>query len=92
MEKQATIYHKDSIIFQGIKNPFVATRYHSLIVEQESLPNHFYITAKTKDGTIMGLEVKHKRHLYGVQFHPESILTSCGKKIVYNFFQIAMQN
>ena len=82
--KTSMIYHNGKDIFKGIKNPFEATRYHSLIVEKKSLPDCFLITAETDEKEIMGL--KHKEYkLYGVQFHPESILTGEGKKILKNF-------
>lgn len=85
--KTSMIYHNGEGIFKGVKNPFEATRYHSLIVERESLPDSFSITAETREKEIMGL--KHKDYdLYGVQFHPESILTREGKKILSNFLKI----
>jgi anthranilate synthase/aminodeoxychorismate synthase-like glutamine amidotransferase len=71
-------------VFAGLPSPFEATRYHSLIVKRETLPDCLEITAWTADGVIMGL--KHKQHpVHGVQFHPESILTQDGKKILENF-------
>jgi para-aminobenzoate synthetase component II len=85
--KTSTIYHDGTGLFKGVKNPFDATRYHSLIVERGSLPACLEITAETKEKEIMGL--KHKIHkVYGVQFHPESILTGEGKKILKNFLLI----
>jgi len=86
--KTSLIYHDKKDIFKGIRNPFVATRYHSLVVERKSLPKCFQITAWTKeDKEIMGL--KHKDYpLWGVQFHPESILTKEGKKILKNFLSL----
>ena len=85
--KTSLIYHKKSALFKGVKNPFEATRYHSLLVERKSFPSILRITAETKDKEIMALE--HKRFpIYGVQFHPESILTSEGKKILRNFLKI----
>ena len=85
--KTSLIYHNHKGIFSGIPNPFEATRYHSLIVEKKSLPNTLEITAWTKKNEIMGL--KHKDFpLWGVQFHPESILTRCGKDILANFLKI----
>ncbi len=84
--KTSMIYHKGEGIFEDVKNPFEATRYHSLIVDRETVPDCFLITAETKEKEIMAL--KHKNHkLYGVQFHPESILTGEGKKILGNFLQ-----
>jgi len=85
--KTSLIYHNKKDIFRGIPNPFEATRYHSLIVERKSLPASLEITAWTKEKEIMGL--KHKEHpLWGVQFHPESILTKAGKDILNNFLNI----
>jgi len=84
--KTSLIYHNKKTIFKGIKNPFVATRYHSLIVERKSLPNSLAIIAQTKDKEIMA--IKHKTlSVWGVQFHPESILTLEGKKILKNFIK-----
>lgn len=85
--KTSLIYHNSKDIFKSIPNPFEATRYHSLIVERKSLPEVLQITAWTKEREIMGL--KHKTYpVWGVQFHPESILTSCGKKILANFLKL----
>lgn len=84
--KTSLIYHNKKDIFKGIPNPFEATRYHSLLVEKKSLPKVLEITAWTKEGEIMGL--KHKDFpLWGVQFHPESILTKHGKDILKNFIE-----
>jgi len=85
--KTSLIYHNRQTIFRGIPNPFQATRYHSLIVEKKTLPDCLEIIARTKDNEIMGL--KHKKYpLWGVQFHPESILTQAGKDILANFLNI----
>lgn len=85
--KTSKIYHNGKDLFKGIKNPFDATRYHSLIVERDSLPKVLNITAETKDKEIMG--VSHREYpIYGVQFHPESILTVEGKKILGNFLRL----
>ena len=85
--KTSMIYHNQKGIFKGITNPFEATRYHSLLVEKKSLPTCLEITAWTKKNEIMGL--KHKKYpLWGVQFHPESILTKQGKKILANFLKL----
>ena len=87
--KTSDIYHNGTDVFKGFENPFTATRYHSLVVEKASLPDCFEITAwtQTKDGDIdeiMGL--KHKElPISGVQFHPESILTSYGHELLSNF-------
>ena len=84
--KTSKIYHNKKEIFKSIKNPFDATRYHSLIVERKSLPKCFDIIAQTKEKEIMA--IKHKEHpVWGVQFHPESILTTEGKHILKNFIQ-----
>lgn len=87
--KTSMIYHNGKDIFKGVKNPFEATRYHSLVVERKSLPKVLAITAETKDKDreIMGL--KHKIYpIWGVQFHPESVLTGEGKKILKNFLEL----
>jgi para-aminobenzoate synthetase component II len=82
--KTSDIYHDGKTIFKGLPNPFTATRYHSLIVKRETLPTCFEISAWTENGEIMA--IRHSElPLEGVQFHPESILTSCGKDILKNF-------
>ncbi|MCM8806189.1 MAG: aminodeoxychorismate/anthranilate synthase component II [Candidatus Omnitrophica bacterium] len=82
--KTSLIYHRGEHIFKDIPNPFSATRYHSLVIEKKSIPSVLEITAWSDDGEIMG--VKHKNYdIYGVQFHPESVLTNYGKKILENF-------
>jgi para-aminobenzoate synthetase component II len=84
--KTSDIYHDEKTLFRGLPNPFPATRYHSLIVKRETLPNCFEISAWTKNGEIMA--IRHKiLPLEGVQFHPESILTTGGKEILKNFVQ-----
>ncbi len=86
--KTSQIYHDGKGIYDGVPNPFEATRYHSLLIEKESLPNKLEVTAWTDEGEIMG--VRHKEYLIeGVQFHPESILTKHGKDILKNFIKIA---
>ena len=91
--KTSDIYHNNTDVFKGFETPFTATRYHSLVVEKESLPDCFEITAWTqnKDGSmdeIMGL--RHKElAISGVQFHPESILTSFGHELLSNFLHIS---
>jgi len=85
--KVSLIYHNKRDLFKGIKNPFLATRYHSLIIEKKSLPKNLVITAYTKNGIIMGIKDRNFP-LYGVQFHPESILTIEGKKILKNFLKL----
>ncbi len=85
--KTSLIQHDGEGIFKGLPNPFEATRYHSLAVERESLPRELEVTARTEDDEIMGL--KHTRHaVIGVQFHPESILTSVGKNLLGNFLDL----
>ena len=87
--KTSLIYHNSKGIFKNIPNPFEATRYHSLLVEKKSLPACLEITAWTKEGEIMGLQ--HKEYpLFGVQFHPESILTKAGKDILRNFLKVKL--
>jgi len=85
--KTSKIYHNKKDIFKNIPNPFSATRYHSLLVDKKTLPDSLEITAWTVEDEIMGL--KHKAYpLWGVQFHPESILTSSGKAILDNFIKL----
>ena len=82
--KTSQIINDGRTIFQGLPNPFVAGRYHSLILERDSLPDCFEISAETEEGEIMG--IRHKGYpVEGVQFHPESILTPNGKRILKNF-------
>lgn len=84
--KTSEIRHDGKGIFAKLPDPFTATRYHSLIVERKSLPRELAITAETSDGIIMGL--KHRKHkVAGVQFHPESVLTQAGKKLLQNFLE-----
>ncbi|MDP8247832.1 MAG: aminodeoxychorismate/anthranilate synthase component II [Candidatus Tritonobacter lacicola] len=85
--KTSLIHHDGKTIFQGLDNPFEATRYHSLIVERESIPDCLAVNAWTDEGEIMGLI--HKEYpVWGVQFHPESILTLEGKKLLSNFLRM----
>jgi anthranilate synthase/aminodeoxychorismate synthase-like glutamine amidotransferase len=86
--KISQIYHQGDSIFKGLPIPFNATRYHSLIIERSSCPDCLQIIAETDDGLIMG--VRHKESpVYGVQFHPESILTDGGKVLLKNFLDLA---
>ena len=85
--KTSKIFHDGKAIFKNIDNPFVATRYHSLIVERKSLPKDLLVTAETEEKEIMGLQ-HQKFPIYGVQFHPESILTPSGKDILRNFLNL----
>jgi anthranilate synthase/aminodeoxychorismate synthase-like glutamine amidotransferase len=85
--KTSPIYHDQKTIFQGLANPFTAIRYHSLVIERETLPDCLEVSAQTEDGEIMG--VRHKKHpVEGIQFHPESILTPNGKRILRNFLKL----
>ncbi|MGD8483968.1 MAG: aminodeoxychorismate/anthranilate synthase component II [Thioalkalispiraceae bacterium] len=89
--KTSMMYHKDSGVFSGIENPFEATRYHSLVIEKETIPDCLEITAWTQDENgnmdeIMG--VRHKQYaIQGMQFHPESILTNAGHQLLKNFLE-----
>ena len=85
--KTSVIIHDSKTIFAGIPQKFHAMRYHSLIVESKSLPNVLEISAETEDGTIMGLRHKQK-DIEGIQFHPESILTDVGSKLIDNWLKI----
>jgi anthranilate synthase/aminodeoxychorismate synthase-like glutamine amidotransferase len=85
--KLSAIYHNKKTIFKGIANPFQATRYHSLIVENKSLPPCLEVIARTRENEIMALKHRTLR-VWGVQFHPESIMTGEGKKILKNFIAI----
>jgi len=86
--KTSMIHHNGREVFRGLPNPFEATRYHSLIVRRETLPACLEITAWTDDGLIMGLQ--HRQFpVWGVQFHPESILTAAGKDLLRNFLTLA---
>jgi anthranilate synthase/aminodeoxychorismate synthase-like glutamine amidotransferase len=85
--KTSEIKHDSKTIFRGLPQPFVATRYHSLIVDRESLPRTLEISAETDDGIIMGL--RHRKwRIEGVQFHPESVLTEAGFQLLKNFLTI----
>src|SRR5262249_60275863 len=88
--KTSPILHKGRGLFAGLDNPFEATRYHSLIVERDGLPDVLEIMAWTPENELMGL--KHKTHeTWGVQFHPESILTTSGLKLIENFLTLCLQ-
>jgi anthranilate synthase/aminodeoxychorismate synthase-like glutamine amidotransferase len=85
--KTSMIYHNGDPMFADVPNPYEATRYHSLIVEESSLPDVLTVTARTEEGEIMGL--RHKEYpVYGVQFHPESILTTYGPRLLRNFLNV----
>jgi anthranilate synthase/aminodeoxychorismate synthase-like glutamine amidotransferase len=86
--KTSEIFHEDGDVFAGLPKPFLATRYHSLIVKRASLPDELVPTAQTADGIIMGL--RHRElPIYGVQFHPESIATTHGHDILKNFLTLS---
>ena len=85
--KLSPITHRGTDIFKGLPSPFTATRYHSLVVERASVPDCLTITAETAEGEIMGLRHKHFP-IYGVQFHPESIATEGGMRILQNFLAL----
>ncbi len=82
--KTSLIKHSSEKIFHGLPSPFKATRYHSLRVDNKNLPNCLKVTAVVEDGTIMGLEHREKK-IFGVQFHPESIASEFGHKLIQNF-------
>ena len=85
--KTSDVKHYGKTVFCNIPNPFVATRYHSLVLDPETMPDELELTAQTDDGVIMG--VRHKKYpLEGIQFHPESILTENGKDILRNFLDL----
>src|SRR4030042_5975822 len=84
--KISQIYHDNKSIYYGLSNPFIATRYHSLIVTEDQLPECFEISSYTSEGEIMGIRHKNFK-AEGVQFHPESILTAEGKKLLSNFLE-----
>lgn len=85
--KTSQIHHKDRGIFKDLAEPLEATRYHSLIVKRESIPESLEITAETEEGEVMGLQ--HRQFpIHGVQFHPESILTAEGRKLLANFLRV----
>ena len=86
--KISKIYHNEKGLFEGIPNPFNAVRYHSLVIDESTLPEDIEITARSDDGEIMAIE--HKIYpIWGVQFHPESILTEYGHKLLENFLKLA---
>ena len=86
--KTSPIKHDGKFLFEDMPSPFTATRYHSLVVQRDTLPDCLEVTAETKEGEIMGL--RHKEHpIWGVQFHPESILTENGRQILQNFLKLS---
>ena len=87
--KTSNVLHKGDGIFKDLPNPLVATRYHSLIAERETFPQCLEIVAWLEDQTIMGITHKNYPHINGVQFHPESVLTEAGHKLLSNFLDLA---
>ena len=88
--KMGVMHHRGTSVFAGLPSPFKATRYHSLVVERESLPDALEVTAELEDGTIMGL--RHKTlPIHGVQFHPESIASEHGHALLKNFLNTALE-
>ncbi len=87
--KVSLIYHQGVGVFEGLSQPFVATRYHSLVIEPSTCPEELEVTAQTGDGIIMGIRHRRYPHIQGVQFHPESILTTEGKRLLSNFLRLA---
>jgi anthranilate synthase component II len=83
--KTSEVQHAGVGVFQGVESPLTATRYHSLVIEKQSCPEVLEITAWVEDGTIMGVRHREYPHIEGVQFHPESILTTSGKQLLRNF-------
>ncbi len=85
--KTSPVHHTGIGVFAGLDNPLTATRYHSLVIERQSLPDVLEITAWVDDGTIMGVRHRQYPHIQGVQFHPESVLTQSGKDLLRNFLR-----
>jgi anthranilate synthase component 2 len=85
--KTSAVFHCGQGVLAGLPNPFQATRYHSLIIDRATCPEVLEITAWTEEGLIMAVQHCHYPHVQGVQFHPESILTTCGKQILSNFLK-----
>lgn len=86
--KVSEVRHDGRTIYEGLPNPLVGTRYHSLIIDRDSLPEALEVSAQLADGTIMGVRLKHEM-VEGVQFHPESVLTAAGKDLLRNFLRLA---
>jgi anthranilate synthase component II len=85
--KTSEIYHRGMGVFAGLEAPFTATRYHSLVIEKETIPDVLEVTAWVEDGTVMGVRHRNYLHVQGVQFHPESILTKSGLQLLRNFLK-----
>jgi anthranilate synthase/aminodeoxychorismate synthase-like glutamine amidotransferase len=88
--KTSKIFHDEAGLYTGVENPFIATRYHSLVIAPDSMPDTLEVTAKTWEDEIMGVRAKARGvPLEGVQFHPESIMTTAGKQLLANFLRMA---
>ena len=85
--KTSQVEHSGVGVFVGVESPMIATRYHSLVIEKQSCPEVLEVTAWVEDGTIMGVRHREYPHIEGVQFHPESILTTSGKQLLRNFLE-----
>ncbi|MDX2232849.1 MAG: aminodeoxychorismate/anthranilate synthase component II [Leptolyngbyaceae cyanobacterium bins.349] len=85
--KTSPVHHSGIGVFAGLQNPLTATRYHSLVIEQQAVPDVLEVTAWVDDGTIMGVRHRQYPHIQGVQFHPESVLTQSGKELLRNFLR-----
>jgi anthranilate synthase/aminodeoxychorismate synthase-like glutamine amidotransferase len=91
--KTSKIFHDEKRVYDGVDNPFVATRYHSLVIAPESMPDTLEVTAKTWEDEIMGVRARARgAPLEGVQFHPESIMTGAGKQLLANFLRMAREH
>jgi anthranilate synthase/aminodeoxychorismate synthase-like glutamine amidotransferase len=91
--KTSKMFHDEKGLYAGVENPFVATRYHSLVIAPESMPDTLEVTAKTWEDEIMGVRAKVSgAPLEGVQFHPESIMTTAGKALLANFLRLARES
>lgn len=86
--RTSLVTHDEVRLFEGVPNPIRATRYHSLIVDEASMPNELMVTARTEDSLVMAFEHRTYR-VFGVQFHPESVLTECGHRMLGNFLRLA---
>jgi anthranilate synthase component II len=89
--KTSSVHHTGVGVFAGLENPLTATRYHSLVIEPQSCPEVLEVTAWVEDGTIMGVRHRNFPHIQGVQFHPESVLTTVGKDLLRNFLMAIEQ-
>ena len=85
--KTSQVHHTGAGVFAGLENPLTATRYHSLVIERQKVPEVLEVTAWVDDGTIMGVRHRQYPHIQGVQFHPESVLTNSGKELLRNFLR-----